>query len=46
MERVFKKVQRSRGLDARAGEGDRHVYDMMPKHLYTGKRGIGHNDRR
>lgn len=32
--------------DARRGEADRHVYDLMPKHLVTGKRGMGKNDRR
>lgn len=31
---------------ARKGEGDRHIPDMMPKHLYTGKRGMGKTDRR
>ena len=28
------------------GESDRHVYDLMPKHLYSGKRGAGKADRR
>jgi len=32
--------------DARRGEADRHVYDLRPKHLITGKRGIGKTDRR
>lgn len=32
--------------DARRGEADRHVYDLMPKHLVTGKRGMGKTDRR
>jgi len=31
---------------ARKGEGDRHIFDMKPKHLFTGKRGIGKTDRR
>ena len=31
---------------ARKGEADRHIPNMMPKHLYTGKRGIGKTDRR
>jgi nucleolar GTP-binding protein len=28
------------------GEGDHRVPDLKPKHLYSGKRGIGHTDRR
>lgn len=28
------------------GEADRHVYDLKPKHLYSGKRGAGKTDRR
>lgn len=31
---------------ARKGEGDRHIPDLMPKHLFAGKRGSGTNDRR
>jgi len=31
---------------ARKGEGDRHVFDLKPKHLFTGKRGNGKTDRR
>ncbi len=46
MERVFRKIQHRRRNEARAGEGDRHIYDMMPKHLFSGKRKQGHNDRR
>jgi nucleolar GTP-binding protein len=30
----------------RLGESDRHQYNLMPKHLFSGKRGIGSNDRR
>lgn len=30
----------------RQGESDRHIPDMMPKHLYSGKRGLGKTDRR
>eukprot|EP01129_Flabellula_baltica_P016754 TRINITY_DN9083_c0_g1_i1.p1 TRINITY_DN9083_c0_g1~~TRINITY_DN9083_c0_g1_i1.p1 ORF type:complete len:636 (-),score=186.64 TRINITY_DN9083_c0_g1_i1:88-1995(-) len=32
--------------DGRKGESDRHVFDLKPKHLFSGKRGIGSNDRR
>lgn len=35
-----------RQKEARKGEGDRHVFDFMPKHLNTGKRGIGKTDWR
>jgi len=31
---------------ARKGEGDRHIFDMKPKHLFVGKRGNGKTDRR
>jgi nucleolar GTP-binding protein len=31
---------------ARASESDRHVFDQKPKHLFSGKRGIGSTDRR
>lgn len=32
--------------NARKGEGDRHIPDLMPKHLFAGKRGTGKTDRR
>ncbi|KAJ2002353.1 Nucleolar GTP-binding protein 1 [Coemansia thaxteri] len=38
--------QRQRNLMARAGESDRKIGMKMPKHLVTGKRSIGSNDRR
>lgn len=28
------------------GEADRFIGDMMPKHLFAGKRGAGKTDRR
>ncbi|KAJ1645705.1 Nucleolar GTP-binding protein 1 [Coemansia asiatica] len=31
---------------ARAGEADRAIMNKMPKHLFSGKRSIGSNDRR
>lgn len=34
-----------KGLQRR-NEGDRHIPDFKPKHLYSGKRGIGKTDRR
>jgi nucleolar GTP-binding protein len=41
-----KLAQKRRNRDGRMGEADRHVYDLMPKHLYTGKRGNGKTERR
>jgi nucleolar GTP-binding protein len=38
--------QKKRSKHARAGEADRHYHDPMPKHLFSGKRGIGKTDRR
>jgi nucleolar GTP-binding protein len=43
---IVKKSEGRRNRDARKGEGDRHVFDMHPKHLLSGKRKSGTNDRR
>ncbi len=40
------RAQRRMGKAARKGEGDRHIPDLKPKHLFSGKRGIGKTDRR
>lgn len=45
-ERLAKIQRRERNRQARQGEGDRHSTAMLPKHLFSGKRGIGSNDRR
>lgn len=45
-ERLAKVQRRERNRMARQGEGDRHSTAMLPKHLFSGKRGIGTNDRR
>lgn len=50
VKRLQKKSQRqhleiSKG-GARAGEADRRIVVKMPKHLFSGKRGIGKTDRR
>ncbi|KAF6011832.1 Nucleolar GTP-binding protein 1 [Brettanomyces bruxellensis] len=45
-ERIAKLSRRARNLDARVGESDRRIYDEMPKHLNSGKRGIGKTQRR
>jgi len=45
-ERLAKRARRELARDGRLGESDRHVFDVKPKHLYSGKRGIGSTDRR
>ncbi|KAF0989796.1 hypothetical protein HZS_6005 [Henneguya salminicola] len=44
-----KMIQRSKiknNLAARAGDADRRVYDLKPKHLFSGKRKSGKTQRR
>nr|GAT50424.1 predicted protein [Mycena chlorophos] len=38
--------QRPRNMQARAGEGDRHIPTKMPKHMFAGKRKGGKTQRR
>jgi nucleolar GTP-binding protein len=45
-ENIGKKFQRPANLLAKRGEADRAVLSSKPKHLFTGKRGMGKNDRR
>lgn len=51
-EKKRRKLQRQvdrrapKGGLQRRGEGDRHIPDFKPKHLYSGKRGIGSRDWR
>jgi len=45
-EKIARKSLRSFTRDGRSGESDRHQYDWNPKHLVTGKRGIGSTDWR
>jgi len=40
------KKRKLMGPTARKGEGDRHIPTLKPKHLFSGKRGIGKTDRR
>ena len=40
------KQQRKLQRAARKGEADRHIPDLMPKHLNSGKRGNGKTDWR
>jgi nucleolar GTP-binding protein len=38
--------RKSYARDGRKGESDRHIAEKMPKHMFSGKRGIGKTDRR
>ena len=44
--KMSRKSQDKMNQFGKAGEADRHIAIKMPKHLYTGKRGIGKTDRR
>ncbi|KAJ3674876.1 hypothetical protein LUZ60_005492 [Juncus effusus] len=44
--RIAKKSTRKRSKMAKKGEGDRVIVNLMPKHLFSGKRGSGKTDRR
>jgi nucleolar GTP-binding protein len=46
MERLKQQVQKKMKKEAKKGEADHHIPNWMPKHLFTGKRGVGKNDRR
>ncbi|KAJ1505804.1 Nucleolar GTP-binding protein 1 [Coelomomyces lativittatus] len=43
---LARRAQKIFAIKSRAGESDRAIYCKRPKHLFTGKRGIGKNDRR
>lgn len=45
-DRMTKLGRRERNREARAGEADRHATASLPKHLFSGKRGIGKSDFR
>lgn len=45
-QKLAKTDQKSRNQLAKQGEADRHQYASMPKHLFSGKRGIGKTQRR
>jgi nucleolar GTP-binding protein len=45
-ETLARKETRKLARNARKGEADRHVFDEKPKHLFSGKRGMGKTDRR
>uniref|UniRef100_A0A3B5MY16 Nucleolar GTP-binding protein 1 n=1 Tax=Xiphophorus couchianus TaxID=32473 RepID=A0A3B5MY16_9TELE len=44
--KMMKNSQRDMNRQARKGESDRHVFDLKPKHLLSGKRKSGTKDRR
>ncbi|XP_064644176.1 GTP-binding protein 4-like [Lineus longissimus] len=44
--KLHKLGQRQMNRYARAGEADRHIAEKKPKHLFSGKRGLGKTDRR
>lgn len=45
-EKVRRKMMRGFNKLGHKGESDRWIPDLKPKHLYSGKRGIGKTDRR
>eukprot|EP00928_Gymnodinium_smaydae_P094551 TRINITY_DN7959_c1_g1_i1.p1 TRINITY_DN7959_c1_g1~~TRINITY_DN7959_c1_g1_i1.p1 ORF type:complete len:647 (-),score=160.94 TRINITY_DN7959_c1_g1_i1:214-2154(-) len=46
VEKARRKRMKLMGKLGKKGESDRHIPDLKPKHLYSGKRGIGKTDRR
>jgi len=42
---LARKSQKAHQRDGRSGESDKHVFDLKPKHLFSGKSGFS-NDRR
>lgn len=44
--KAARKSQNSIAMQGRKGEADRFIGTKMPKHLFSGKRGIGKTDRR
>ncbi|KAJ3204955.1 Nucleolar GTP-binding protein 1 [Dinochytrium kinnereticum] len=40
-EKILKFAQRPRNYNSKASESDRHIPTKMPKHLFSGKRGMG-----
>ncbi|KAI3448569.1 hypothetical protein Pfo_005234 [Paulownia fortunei] len=44
--KLAKKSLKKRNKDARRGEADRVIPSLRPKHLFSGKRSIGKNQRR
>lgn len=46
VEKKRRKTMRTHSKKGHKGEADRWIPDLKPKHLYSGKRGIGKTDRR
>lgn len=46
VEKRRRKIQKKDFKQGQKGEGDRHVYNLRPKHLLAGKTGRGTRDRR
>ncbi|XP_071104037.1 GTP-binding protein 4-like [Haliotis cracherodii] len=44
--KIARKAQKPRAHQAKKGEGDRVILNMMPKHLYSGKRKMGKTSHR
>ncbi|XP_061776714.1 GTP-binding protein 4-like [Nerophis ophidion] len=44
--KMMKNSQKDMNRHGKKGEGDRHVFDLKPKHLLAGKRKSGTTDRR
>lgn len=44
--KMMKNSQKEMNRQARRGESDRHVFDLKPKHLLSGKRKSGTTDHR
>ena len=43
---AHKAISKKVGKQGLKGEGDRFIGTKMPKHLFSGKRGVGKTDRR
>lgn len=46
VKKLSKLGQRKMNYFGKQGEADRHIHCKMPKHLFSGKRGVGKTDRR
>uniref|UniRef100_A0A8C8MKX6 Nucleolar GTP-binding protein 1 n=1 Tax=Oncorhynchus tshawytscha TaxID=74940 RepID=A0A8C8MKX6_ONCTS len=44
--KLMKNQQKDMNRQGKKGEADRHVFDLKPKHLFSGKRKSGTNDHR
>lgn len=46
LKKEARNQQKKMAREARKGEGDRHIYDLKPKHLFAGKMSSGSRSRR